>query len=401
MNLSRPLSLLVFTLVALTCLAPSSVLAQKKPGGTSYTIIPLSDAEGLVQGINASGEMVGQVSPSGLPVATHWSLNSQGVVTTIALDSTLMIGVAQVAFDSVAVGNNDQGIIVGALGDYATGTGWRPVVWMNALAAPQVLPVPLDPLAVRVEGAAYAVSNLPTGFTELKAVVVGRYIEYFGGDVPPLTHAVAWGITANDRITAVCELGFAFATAENNAYQSAAVDINGQLAVVGQISRRAMRWQLGWDGVQLSLQSTLDLFPSLSGSESFAINENGDICGGYRAPSSAAFLLVNIAGTLVDQPLPELVNNRREYSRSYRAGALNNLPVPQVVGSASVFDTRSHILNRWTEVLWKGSSVIDLEKATPSLTMETNVLTSINDAGWIAGNGWDGVLTRPVVLKPQ
>jgi hypothetical protein len=45
--------------------------------------------------------------------------------------------------------------------------------------------------------------------------------------------------------------------------------------------------------------------------------------------------------------------------------------------------------------------VFDLEKATPSLTMEANYLTSINDVGWIAGNGWDGALTRPIVLKPQ
>ncbi|HUE71329.1 MAG TPA: hypothetical protein VMP01_10635 [Pirellulaceae bacterium] len=37
MNLSRPLSLLVITLVALACLAPNSALAQgKKPGGTTY-----------------------------------------------------------------------------------------------------------------------------------------------------------------------------------------------------------------------------------------------------------------------------------------------------------------------------------------------------------------------------
>ncbi|MEQ1829037.1 MAG: hypothetical protein ABL921_23950 [Pirellula sp.] len=399
MNLSRPLSVPVMTLVVLVCMAPCPVLAQKKPGGSSYTIIPLSDSVGLVHSINASGEMVGNVSPTGLLVATHWSLNSQGIVTTTALDSTLMIGNTLVAFDSDAVGNNDQGIIVGALGDYSTGTGWKPVVWMNTLAAPQVLPVPLNPLAVQVEGDAIAVSNPPTEYSGLKAVVVGRYVEYFAGGLA-LTHAVAWGITVDDEITDACELGSAYATADVDEFQSAAVDINKQLTVVGSISARAMRWQLGWNGVQLSLQSTLDLFPSLSYSKSFAVNENGDICG-HRAPYSEAFLLVNSAGTLVNQPLAQLVNNSREYSRSYRAAALNNLTVPQVVGSVSVFATRSHILNRWTEVLWKGSSVIDLEKATPSLTMEANYLTSINDAGWIAGNGWDGAIHRPVVLKPQ
>jgi hypothetical protein len=55
-----------------------------------------------------------------------------------------------------------------------------------------------------------------------------------------------------------------------------------------------MRWQLAWNGVQLSLPSTLDLFPSLSYSKSSAINENGDICG-HREPYSEAFLLVNSA----------------------------------------------------------------------------------------------------------
>lgn len=42
MNLSRRFSLLVITVVASTCLAPSSVLAQKKPGVTyKYTLTDL------------------------------------------------------------------------------------------------------------------------------------------------------------------------------------------------------------------------------------------------------------------------------------------------------------------------------------------------------------------------
>ena len=175
--------------------------------------------------------------------------------------------------------------------------------------------------------------------------------------------------------------------------------INRKLTVVGHIQRRAMRWQLGLDGVQLSLQSTLDVFPSLSFSEASAINEDGDICGKH-GPYSEAFLLDNVAGTLVNRSLAQLVNNSREYSQNYRASALNNLAVPQVVGGVSVYSTRGVFL-RSPEVLWQGSTVIDLRNATPSPAMEPSYLTSINDAGWMAGQGWDGVLHRPVVLKRQ
>jgi hypothetical protein len=389
--------------MAAMILSNATILAQGKKGnGTSYSITPLSAASGLVQCINSSGQMVGHQSPSGLPKATHWSLNNQGSVVTTVLDSTLMIDGFPVAFDSVADGNNDQGIIVGALGDYATQTGWRPVVWMSAQSAPRELPVSPSLLAVRVEGEAFGVSNLPSGLVGLKAVIVGRYIEYFGESegTLTLTHAVAWGVTSTDQITVALELGVAASTAGMDEFESVAVDVNANLAVVGNIYPRAMRWQLGWNGAQLSLESALTLFPSLSFSQSSAINEFGDICG-IHAPYSEAFLLENDAGTLVDRPLKQLVNNSREYSRSDRAAGLNSLPVPQVIGGASVYSTRSHILNQWVEVMWQGSSVIDLEKTTPSLEIEASYLTTINDAGWIAGQGWDGVRHRPVILKPQ
>ena len=211
--------LVTLALIALlgSHLASEPLWAQKKPATPSYAIIPLSEAAGLVYGINAPGEMVGRLSPSGLPEATHWSFNNQGGVITTTLDSTVTIGVAPgalVKLDSVAGGINDDGIIVGDLSDYATGREGRPVVWMNALAAPQVLSVPLpNPPAVRVVGGAFAVSNLPTGFTGLKAVVVGRYIEYFDNlipsEAPTVTHVVAWGITTDDQFTGAFELGSA------------------------------------------------------------------------------------------------------------------------------------------------------------------------------------------------
>ena len=121
-----------------------------------------------------------------------------------------------------------------------------------------------------------------------------------------------------------------------------------------------------------------------------AINKSGVAATGVR-----------VAGTLVDRSLAQLVNNSREYSRNHRASALNNLAVPQVVGGVSVYATRSGILHRSPEVLWQGSTVIDLRNATPSPAMEPSYLTSINDAGWMAGNGWDGARHRPVVLKRQ
>lgn len=390
MTASRRLSVLVLCSVYLF-LSQLGFAAKPSGGGAAgtYRIVPLASSPGLVQSINASGQMVGFFRDP--PLAAHWELDAQGNVATITLDREILVGDEIVAYDSVAGDVNDQGIIAGALGNYETGTDWRPVVWFDEFAPARELPIPAG--IVLDGGEAFAVSNYLAAHTGLQAVVVGRFIEAVGTSFH--THVAAWAIRTDGSIAdaVVLDVGV------TGKFESAAVDINSGLTVVGTLDQQAMRWQLAWDGQTLSVTTSQSLFPGVQFSSTSAINDSGDICG---TRSGTAYLLENVGGVLTERSLGKLVDNRRDGTDNVRAAALDNSSTPRVVGSVNVYTKSSGIISRlYDPELWQGSSVLDLTKATSSTTLLPNYLNGINGAGRIVGDGWTGQIHVPVVLIPQ
>jgi hypothetical protein len=376
---------------------PSAAFAQKgKPGGgggggttASYQLVPLAATPGLVTSLNASGQMVGYVQ--GPLRATHWELDAQGTVATTLLDRELLVDGEVVSFDSAAQNINDQGLIVGALGHYDTNSGWRPVVWWDESAPARALPVP-DGMLLD-DGGAYAVSNASPLHVGLQAVAVGRLIETVGSGFQ--TFVTAWAIHADGSLSEPVIL----AVGVFDKYASVAIDINSSLTLVGTVDRQAMRWQLAWDGESLSVISAQNLFPGTQDSDTAAINEFGDICG---LRSGAAYLLENVGGVLTERSLAKLVNSKQERADNVRAGALDNSATPRMIGAVSVHSKSSGTFVRFYDpVLWQGTTVLDLTKATSPSPLLPEYLTGINDAGWIVGDGWTGQIRVPVVLLPQ
>jgi hypothetical protein len=392
---------------ALAAAAPPTDLMAKPPRGSTvnYEIIQLSNRLGMVRAINSSGEMVGFLEVGGIQTATNWQLTSSGVAES-KLSLSFFEGDDHSLRSGSADGINDQGIIVGTIEDASTGyVEILPVCWINRTSLPQILSYdPSIPAEMYVRGSAFSVCNTPSLAAGLKAVIVGHYVEYPEGAIenkPAITHAVAWAISDSGSIALPLELAV-FPSVAGNEYRTVAIDINARLTVVGSVGDQAVRWQLSWNGNSLTVISTTVLFPNLSWSNSRAINENGDICG-ERANYSTPYLLKSVNGALVEQTLTTPSFSGSEYYKPYGARALNDLATPQVVGASSVFDSRSKILNRTVELLWQGTMVYDLERVTPSNTIEPDYMTSVNNQGWLAGQGWVSAqaLRVPVVLKRQ
>jgi hypothetical protein len=163
-----------------------------------------------------------------------------------------------------------------------------------------------------VEGGALGICKTPASQSGLKAIVVGRYMEYpegvFDGAVV-IVHAVAWPVTTSDQLLAPVELAIVNSRGGSE-FDTVAIDVNSSLQVVGTIAsetsiyKHAYRWQLSWDSTrqQLSSDSGNMLFPTRQWSSALAINESGDICG-ERAGNARPFLLKRSGSGYVDQAL--------------------------------------------------------------------------------------------------
>lgn len=398
MNLSRPLFLLI-TLVAWTCLASSSALAQKK--GT-YRIIGLSADPGEVYAMNAAGVCVGQTQDAtGRDNPHAWTIDADNQVVEADLATNDLGGWANDI--------NQDGIIVGTLAEQAFQGTERGVVWLDRTAEPMLLTLPAGDGRIFDASTALAVSDRPNEY--LQTVIVGRIVELVGNEY--VFTAAAWAVRNDGTIDPPLPLDIA--------YGAIAQDVNSSLTVVGNDDYGAIRWQLAWlpgvsGGGELTLVAGQRLFAAglYNGSYAVAINADGDICGSRSTPNGGtadrAFLLDrvvtkdsqgNVTGeTLVDRPLMDLVENRRESTQSFWAYGLDNSSTPRVSGSAGVYWKSSGIYTRFDfPVLWQGTTVVDVKKATPSLTLSpSGYLPAINDRGWLGGRGSMGI---PCVLIPN
>ncbi|MGI8981421.1 MAG: hypothetical protein ACR2FY_19515 [Pirellulaceae bacterium] len=132
MNLSRPLSLLAFTLVALTCLAPNSVLAQgKKPGVTyKYTLTDLlgfpdadynqSQGQFITNRDGAGGSLILGISYTGTagttpnhPSPALWNIRADG---TFPETDPVDLGIPPFAREVRPSGINSAGFVVARTG---------------------------------------------------------------------------------------------------------------------------------------------------------------------------------------------------------------------------------------------------------------------------------------------
>ena len=78
-------------------------------------------------------------------------------------------------------------------------------------------------------------------------------------------------------------------------------------------------------------------------STAVGVNDAGDLCG-YRNTGAVlpeAFFLMQL-GSLEEQPLPSLVDNRKQYTTNLYALALNNASIPQIVGVADILDRKNN-----------------------------------------------------------
>lgn len=390
MAFKRALAFSTLTLVVFAC----SFCDAAKPGGggtsgMTFRVVPVSSSAGIVRSINDSSQTVGYLSDP--PLAQYWHVGSNDAVSTLTLDHTLSDPQGAVEFDSVANSINNQGMIVGAVGDYATGTNWRPVVWMDATMPVQPLPIP-EGLTI-TGGEAFGISHQAPQLSGLQAVIVGRLSHDEAGRT--LCFVVAWPILTSGEILTPTLVDFG-TTGEFN---SAATSINSQLTVVGAVDQQAMRWQLNWNGTSLGVAAAQPLYGPGSFSTAEAVNEFGDICG---TAGGQAFLLENVNGSLTNRTLALLVNNTKTGTRNVRAYALDSSATPKVVGAVDVYRKSNGVIDRLNDpVLWQGSSVTDLMKVSTPTTLVPDDLTAINNSGRIAGTAWTGTLHVPVVLIPQ
>jgi hypothetical protein len=396
-------------------------VAAKPPSGgggsgttVSYSIIRLAEADGMVMAINNSGKAVGRIETPAGNQPMLWEPETTGGYSGLPLSTTIGTGSTSETLEGVPQDISDNGLIAGALGSSLTGLGgWLPVVWLSSSEQPLVLPYgPLVVAGSYVEGGAFAVSKTPLAHADLRAVVVGRYIEYPQGVVegaPAIVHVVAWAITAANELRAPVELDVVMSAAGKE-FDSVAIDVNSKLEVVGtvvsesDIYKHAYRWQLSWDGAQkkLTAASATALFPNLQWSSALAINEQGDICGERAGSVSEArqYLLEYGGSGYVDRTLVSPSTSRNEYYSMHSARALNGLGTPQVIGYASLVDSRSYVVKDFVAILWQASSAWDLEKVTPQKGIEPSYMTCVNDLGVIGGQGWEYGVQRkaPIVM---
>jgi len=414
--------MVVATLMAMVLIGARNPIEAKPPRGgggdggstsVSYDIIRLAEADGMVTAINHAGEAVGWIETVAGHQAMSWQPATDGTYAGLPLSSTIGSGETAITFMSLAQDVSDDGVIAGVLGESLTGLGgWRPAIWFDAASQPKILPIGslVFPDAY-VEGGALGICKSPASQSGLKAIVVGRYMEYPEGVVDGavvIVHAVAWPVTTSDQLLAPVELAIVNSRAGSE-FETVAIDVNSSLQVVGTVAsetsiyKHAYRWQLSWDSTrqQLSSDNGSMLFPTRQWSSALAINESGDICG-ERAGNARPFLLKRSGSGYVDQALVSPPAPKSEYYSLHTAKALNGNSTPQVIGNSTVYTSRGGFV-RFTDVMWQASSAWDLEKVTPISGIETDYMTSINDSGVIGGQGWEGSLRRkpPILLFRQ
>jgi hypothetical protein len=170
---------------------------------------------------------------------------------------------------------------------------------------------------------------------------------------------------------------------------------------------------VSWDGVQLTalgpevLTGTMiddNGEPKAVSLQPLAINEAGDICGRYGAVEGpwGAFLLL-FDGTLIDLPRLE---SKRYFTQSNAAYDLNDAIDPafiQIIGDVSFFEKRSGREAGFSQAVWQGGNVTDLEDETaqPDSDLRLVGIDRISNHGWLSGYAGDITTPRAAVVVPK
>jgi hypothetical protein len=368
-----------YTLIAL----PDSVSGAADQISFAHGLHELRDGTGELTGI----EIVGKSADRG----HYWALDISGTVLAAEALSHPASADPETAFTD-ARDVNDDGIIVGLGGTLIDGMreDVRALAWPDFLSAPIELPLPAGFVG---EAQAFNINN--------HGLVVGVV---YG---PDLESAVVWGLAGDGMIVGPIILG------PNGSWGA---DVNDAGTVVGSDSNyQAYRWQVSWDGTNLSAWAPEALsaagFPLGYAS---AVNEHGDICGEYAPDGGSQTYLLTAEGQLID--MPPLVDTGRHGTRNIGANDLNDAPdlnSIQVVGEANVYRKIGvSIIDRiGVEVLWQNAKAIDVEKQTsqPTTDLALQWIGSVSNDGWLAGVAIATIEQddtrfaedRAVVLKPN
>ena len=363
----------VVVTVALVAVGVSTAAWAGKPSdNTGYSVIELDTLPGRAYRVNGQGEIVGEAGDQ----ARYWLYDpaSQDVLPIPLPDPE------GIALDkSRATDINDDGLIVGVgWADHGQGLVGYPLVWVDAMSEPLILPLPQGSTI----GGATAVNNA--------GVVVGV------AGLEDSAAAIAWRVAAGGLVEGPVVL----ATGES----ASAQDINENGGAVGWVNDHAVRWTLGWDG-ELVSSATDELFdPSLVPySHAQGVNDAGDVCGQADLLGfTEAFLLQD--GGLT--PLKPLVDRRKTATVNVNATALNNATTDhgvQVVGSAYVYDRATYFIQYDALTLWEEDQTVTDLTAEGSRKTKPDSVTAINDSGWVTGATFNTNLEQnvPMVMIPE
>jgi uncharacterized membrane protein len=365
---------IIVALVAVCVSTPAR--AQKgrdKPGDkTGYSVIELDTLPGTAYRVNGQAEIVGEAGDQ----ARYWLYDpaSQDVLQIPLPDPEGIV------FDeSRATDINDNGLIVGVgWADNGQGLEGTPLLWVDSMSDPFVLPLPEG----FTNGGATAINNA--------GLVVGV------AGLEGCAAAIAWRVFAGGLVEGPVVL----ATGDN----ASAQDINENGLAVGWVNDHAIRWTLSWDG-ELVLSATDELFdPSLVPySHAQGVNDAGDVCGQAELFGfTEAFLLQN--GGLV--PLKPLVDSRKAATVNVNATALNNATSDhgvQVVGSAYVYDRATYVIQYDAVTLWEEDQTVTNLTAEGSRKTKPSLVRAINDSGWVTGATFNTNLEQnvPMLMIPD
>ncbi len=330
MKLSRPLSLLAFTLVALACLVPSPALAQRKPG---YSVVRLAVPGALARSTEASdfnnrANVVGTYhNADDLRCGFHYD-QATGLYTSLGC----LVSAQAINQNDAIVGHDEL-------------SGWG-LYWSSpTVAAPKVLP----PFPGHSDSRAYAINNA--------GIIVGVSLNPIPVPTADSRAVVAWYVNAAGTVLGPVELptlnvdiiGRAFDLTEAVAGVTTVVGMSA--ADVGAYSQ-PVSWNVTVAADVLTVTGPAQFVGTYFLAEAYGVNNFGDAVGvaAFAAGSGAAPFLRR-AGQSVE-PLPMLPK-----ASTGLATSLND--AGRIVGFQTIFQKGQGMLQR--AVLWTSSTaVVDL-----------------------------------------
>ena len=350
----------------------------------------LSEENGYALAINENNAIVGYLTGTEIRNRPHYWLAIPGRRSIDVLSVALSCGPypegrANDIKDDDPDNNYDGEWICGTLLGDAIDDQCA-AVWLSPTEEPILLPVG--------EG---TISTTATALNR-QGIIVGTHV--FDQDGVRQSEAVAWALIAKE--SGITPLGPISLETRDVPH-----DINSSGLAVGdyRVDGIAAVYATGWQ-IDLDLESETLTLVSLHGyspnvSQLFGVNDAGYTCG-WEYFDDAGWKALLLDPTVHKLPLKSIPNDGIKGNphtppppgfptvyEPYYASALNNLPIPQVVGS--VF---------YTSALWQGDEVIDLSSVVGRNAPFVRDPEDINDDTWIVGT-IGGSVPRPVVMFPE